>query len=251
MKKKRKVRKSFLAIMGVFIIAVCVILSVTVLFPIEKTVVEYDGTRYTKEEIVKASGVKLGENIIMFSTAEAEKAVEKQLPYIKKLTVSRSFPNEIVLKATEGKESYCLKNGKNYLITDEEFKILSVSQTPNKSLVCINGGINNTELGEKVSFKKENDGEILAQVSKKFAKRKLNYIDFSDSSNIVFYLDGKFKIDLGTESALSEKLDFLQKMLSDIESKNEKSTGTVNMRYFESKNEGYFSREEIKTEYFK
>lgn len=250
-KQKRKVRKSFLVIMAVFILSVAAILSITVLFPINELKVEYSGKTYSDAEIIKASGARVGDNIIMLSKNSVSEKVEKDLPYIEKLTVTKKIPDKVVLSVKEAKEKFCFKSGEKYLIVSDKYKLLKSQSTPDKKLTCVNAGLLKADFGTTVSLKKSTEKNLINKIQTALKTRMINYIDFSDSSNVVFYIDKKFKVKFGTMSDVNDKLEFLKKMLSDIEGKNKKSKGTVNLQYFQSKKEGYFSRDDFKIEYFK
>ena len=79
-KRKRRVRKSFLAIVFIFLLSLLAILSVTVLFPINKVTVESEKTVYSSNEIIKASGISEGENLLMLSSKNTEEKIITELP---------------------------------------------------------------------------------------------------------------------------------------------------------------------------
>ena len=252
--KKRKVRKSFIFVMLIFIISILVILSTTVLFPINNIKIEYNGKKYTEKDIFAVADVNVGENMIMLSESSLEKRISTKLAYIGKVELKKKIPDTVIIKPTETKASICIKQGKEYLILDENYKLLEKPKKLNKKLTCINGiKLEKYEVGKKVTFKEQDNFQYIKQIQKTLNKSKLkiNYIDLKNNADILVYLDKRFKIRLGTFNDLDEKLDFTIKMLEGINKKNAKDEGTLNLTYFSDKKEGYFAREEIKIEYFK
>ena len=251
---KRKVRKSFIFVMLLFIVSILVILSTTVLFPINNINVEYSGKKYTQKEILSAANVSIGENMLMLSESEVQKRVSTKLTYIGQVELQKKFPDTVVLKPIETTASICLKSGKQYLLLDSNYKLLEIIKKPNKKLTAINGlELEKIELGKTVKVKSQEEYQYVKIIQEKLKKTnlKINYIDVKNSSDVTVYLDKRFKIQLGTFVDLEEKLNFSVDMLEGINKKNKKSEGTLNLTYFSNRKEGIFAREPIKIEYFK
>lgn len=250
---QRKVRKSFLAVVLVFIISVLLILCMTVLFPVKKIEVSYSGERYTKKEIISSSGITVGENIVMLSGGDTADKVTKSLPYIGELEVKKEFPDTVKLVAKETSRRYCLPYGKRYVILDDNFKVLEKTKEYVKAATCVNGiSISRAELGETVVFKSDEQRMQLKKICEGLKKHSISvqYVDFKTPSDIKIYADKKFTVLLGTASDIDDKLNFLYKMIPQIEKKDKKDKGTINLGYFGSKKEGYFTSGEFKLTYF-
>ena len=252
--KKRKVRKSFIFIMLMFIFSILVILCTTVLFPINNVKIEYSGKKYTEKDIRAVADVNVGENMIMLSKTGLEKRITTRLAYIGSVDLKKKFPDTVIITPKETKADICIKDGKEYYIFDKNYKLLGTAKKANKKLTCINGlKLNKYKIGKTASFKSDEVFQHTKTIQKALAKTKLkiNYIDLKNNSDVTVYLDKRFKIRLGTFNDLKEKLDFTVKMLDGINKKNAKDEGTLNLTYFSDKKEGYFAREEVKVEYFK
>ena len=250
---KRKVNKSFLCVVFVFIISLLVILSTTVFFPINSVSLDYSGKLYTKEQILKSADIKIGENIIILPSKKISQKVTENLTYIGELKIKKQFPDKILLTATETSEAYCIKAKKQYLFLDNQYKVLREDKKPNKKLGCINGiKLQNSKIGTVAEFKDTEQQETLLKIVKQLKKGgdKLNYINFKSGGEVEFYVNKKFKIQLGSTAELDDKLSFMTKMIDEISKKNKHDTGRINLTYFPSKKEGYFTREDIKIKYF-
>ena len=79
--RQRKIRRrriiTALVFFGILLIAVGVILSLTVLFPIEQIKVS-GSEKYTADEVAPACGIKTGDNLFMSSADEEE--LKEKLP---------------------------------------------------------------------------------------------------------------------------------------------------------------------------
>lgn len=251
-KSRRKVRKSFIAVLLVFLISIFAILCMTVLFPIATVTVKYDGTHYTVKEISKKCGIKTGENLIMLSGAKISETVERELPYIGELKVKKQFPDSVVLTAEETAAYYCIPNGKKYCILDSSFKVLEKSADYSETLVCVDGlKLSRAQTGECAESEDKNFKQ-LEKICNGLEKHGISvqYIDFSVSTDVCLYVADKYKVELGTMADIDEKLNFLYKMLDDMKEKGKDYEGSINLGYYSSKGEGYFTRGEFKPPYY-
>ena len=82
--------------------AVMVALTVgaTVFFRVEAVTVS-GNQRYTREEIIAASGIELGDNLYSLNKIRIDQNIRATLPYIGDLTINRSLPSTIVITVTE------------------------------------------------------------------------------------------------------------------------------------------------------
>lgn len=250
---KRKVRKSFLFVMFVFIIALLVILSTTVFFPIGSVTLKYGGELYSEQQILKQADIKIGENLIMLPKNKISKRVTKNLTYIGELKIEKEIPDKVILTAKETDAMYCIKFNKKYYVLDKNFKVLEEIKKANKKLIGINGmKLGQYEVGELAEVEKTDQYESFKNIVKYVndGGDKLNYINFTKSGEIEFFVNGKFKVQLGTVSELDNKLAFMSKMIDEITKKNKKDEGRINLTYFPSKKEGYFTRETVEINYF-
>lgn len=84
------------------IAAVIVALTVgaTVFFRVEHVTVT-GNQRYTREEIVAASGIEMGDNLYSLNKIRIDQNIRKTLPYIGDLTINRALPSTIVITVAE------------------------------------------------------------------------------------------------------------------------------------------------------
>ena len=81
-------------------VAMAMTVGVTVFFRVEA--VEVTGNaRYSKEEIVAASGIELGDNLYSLNKVRIDRNIRTTLPYIGDLTINRALPSTILITVTE------------------------------------------------------------------------------------------------------------------------------------------------------
>lgn len=84
------------------VIAVGVALTVgaTVFFRVET--IEVSGNqRYTREDIIAASGIELGDNLYALNKVRIGRNIRTLLPYVGELSINRALPSTIVIHVTE------------------------------------------------------------------------------------------------------------------------------------------------------
>ena len=121
------------SIIGVFVVLMIVF---GVLFNVKKINVEIiesgshvEAYAFEKEEIIKTSGVKAGENIVFRNYGIARDQLEKEYPY-GKFTIVRTFPSTITIYIQERKPVFKVLNKRGeFEFYDEELKCVDI-QTP-------------------------------------------------------------------------------------------------------------------------
>lgn len=247
-KIKRRVRKGFLVAVFVLLLSAFSTLSLTVLFPINAVNVEYKSKLYTPEEIIEASDIEIGDNIILLSEKKVEEKLCKKLPYIGKVELKKKL-DKIVIVPKNTSAKYCIKYKNKYLILDDNFKILEVIKKKNKHLTFLNGiYVSSGNLGEIAEFSNAEKFENIKSIYETVSKHgfSINEIDITSQANIEIIINSKFRVLFGTKENIDQKLAFLVKTINKIESKNKNDTGTINLKYYEEKSEAYFKSEEIK-----
>ena len=72
----------------------------TVFFRVE-TVTVTGNQRYTREDIIAASGIQMGDNLYALNKVRIDRKIRTQLPYVGELSINRSLPSTILIHVTE------------------------------------------------------------------------------------------------------------------------------------------------------
>lgn len=86
--------------LSILVVTAAVILACVVFFKINSIEV-IGNVRYTAEEIIKASGIQPGDNLIALPRSRISAAIRTQLPYVEGVVIQRTPPDRVVLKVTE------------------------------------------------------------------------------------------------------------------------------------------------------
>lgn len=247
-KAKRRARKGFLAAVFLVLLSVLTILCLTVFFPINEILVEYNSKLYSSKEIIEASDIEIGDNIIMLSSKKIENKISEKLPFIDRVEVKKKF-DKVVLIPKNTSAHFCIKSDEKYIVLDKNFKVLEEIKNRNKKLTYLKGlSVKKYKTGTIVEFKNPEKFEYIKTINNVITKYdfKINEIDIKSKADIKVKINSKFEVLFGTGNMLDEKLAFLVKTIQQIENKNMNDTGVINLKYFEEKKEGYFKSTEIK-----
>lgn len=134
MKSLSKKNKIIIIICSVIIgiIALVVLFSFT-LFAVRNIDVDYRSNTVnlttTKSELIANSGIKKGGSVFFQNKSKYINNLERKYPYIKVVNIETVFPSKLVLHIVERSEVYAVKDGEQYYICDNEFKVLRITDT--------------------------------------------------------------------------------------------------------------------------
>ena len=99
------------------VICVALAAALTLFFRVDSISVSGQG-RYTEEEIRKASGVGMGDNLYLLNKNDVVKRIQKELPYIEKIRINRDLPDTLVISVEEcGRPVSVLQEGAVWLVS--------------------------------------------------------------------------------------------------------------------------------------
>lgn len=136
-RRRRRGRFSGLyRLLSVLAVAAAIIVACVVFFRVNEVTVA-GNSRYTAEEIIAASGIETGDNLIALSQSRVAGAIRTQLPYVETVTVRRQLPDGVLLTVTERVAAASIEgNGSRWLISSQG-KVLE--QAEGQRVIAITG----------------------------------------------------------------------------------------------------------------
>ncbi|MDR1755284.1 MAG: FtsQ-type POTRA domain-containing protein [Eubacterium sp.] len=131
MKSRRKNKKNYIVYYISFLVitlAVILALSLTMLFPIEKIVVEGDSV-YSYAEITELANIELGKNLIRYDTIGIEKRIFDNLHMLNSVRLTKRFPDTVLISVTGGIPSSAVESQEKYFIVSETGRIMRESNS--------------------------------------------------------------------------------------------------------------------------
>lgn len=109
--------------LSILIVTAAVILACVVFFKINS--IEVTGNvRYTAEEIIEASGIQPGDNLIVLPRSRISAAIRTRLPYVEGVVIQRAPPDGVVLKVTERVAAASLDSAEGRWLITSQGKLL-------------------------------------------------------------------------------------------------------------------------------
>ncbi len=243
-KRKRRLITSFIVFV-VFALITCVILSLTVLFPINS--LSAKGSKiYTSKQIINASGVAVGDNLFTVSQTAVLNTLKEKLPFVQEIKFKRTLPDTLEIVVTDAKEYACYNvDGKFYTVSKDGWVLEKYNKQPKNVLLIICEGAKCT-VGKQIEFSSETGHNGAQEIINLLEQNKIetNYVDITDEINLKAKIDGRFIVNFGTANSLEQKVKHLKSMVESIE---KGQTGRINLSMWSSKNtQGTFVKGEIK-----
>ena len=160
MRRRRKV-KFILNILKI-IILIAAVYSILAFTPVLKLANIYvEGINIvSSEEILSKAAISSDINILRINRGKTEKAIE-EIPYVSDAQIKYKFPNNIKIVITEGSVYYAFKAENGYVNTDENLKILEITDMPKVYPVIMDLNIQNFEAGEKLTIDETEKFDII------------------------------------------------------------------------------------------
>ncbi len=212
----------------IILLSASVILSLTVLF--EVTTISVSGVdKYPPEDLVRDSGVVTGENLFRVDHNAVRENLLTKYPYIDTVTIRLRPPHEIKLELTGCMAAGALKEGGDYVMITANGKILErgLLYIPENIPLILGLNTNGAQPGKILGMSE--DGKTQDQ-NIADALRMLDYlfkaveetgfgmptnVDLTDLYNMKIIYENRLLLNLGTESELVAKLNFLKNMIEE------------------------------------
>ena len=110
-------------VLSVLLAAAAVVLACVVFFRVNS--VEVSGNvRYTAEEIIEASGIFVGDNLVALSRSRVSAAICTKLPYVENVSVKKVLPDRVVLRVSERVAAASVESSEGRWLISAQGKLL-------------------------------------------------------------------------------------------------------------------------------
>lgn len=214
--KRRKITP-FLIVVSFFILAAAIYLCLTMLFNVDRIIIE-GNTIYDEKDLIETSGIEKGENLFEVDTAYAENKLYSVYNYVEEVEVKRSFPNAVTITIVEAEPFSVIEEADGFTLVSAGGKVLErgLEEVP-YGMLSVRGLSTITSTEDDI---KRTDLMLkIIGTMKKLEMSGYNFLDLSDTLEIVMIYDNRVKVDLGNELELEYKLQFADKVITEDLSK--------------------------------
>lgn len=235
-KRKNKERSGGGLVFGVLaflVIIAAVVFAVSVFFRV--SVIEVTGaTMYTEQEIIAASGVKEGDNLILLNGGAVAARLRGELIYIGGVDVQKVLPNKVVIAVEEEGDSAVVETESGLWLIDKSGRLLSECSLADADnyIKVIGFSALSPKAGDKLTVAEGYDArvdylvEILSALKLQNMDNDVSVIDVSNSANAQFKYLGRFTVKLGAKANTEYKLGLLRSAAAELA---ENETGTFDL----------------------
>ena len=214
------------AFLGVVLILILLILGISIFMKV--MVIDVSGSSsYSDDEVITASGISIGDNILFIDAGAAARRLRVAKPYISEAEIISELPDTIRIIVKESTAIAAVEYGNSVLLINSSGKVLSQTDVLQKDLIEIRGFVPaETEVGNRLRTVSESETQLVSMtdVLTAFEKAgitdKVSYLDVTYISNIKFGYSERFTVILGGSSNVNHKLNQLPVMIEDIDEKH-------------------------------
>jgi cell division septal protein FtsQ len=199
----------------IFLMAVCTVLSVTVLFNVTDITVSGD-SRYSEDEIIQASGVEYGANLIRMNASEIEVRILNALVYLDEVKVIKHLPSGLELFVSGAVPALSVQHDDLYYLVSSNGRVLeettaNMNTVSNVHTILVTGLTldGDQSVGEPLALEDETKLKALFEVFHALEQDSftgIRSINISDKLNIILNYEDRIELQLGDTTNLREKL---------------------------------------------
>lgn len=174
----------------------------------------------TDEELIAVSTIGYDYNVFRTSIKKAERLVET-IPYVKKASVKRKFPNIIEINITKSEVFGYIPLNEGYIYIDENSKMLEYSQVPPEKNVPViqNTGVLSFEGGKQIVADEDKKTELIKKgISALITNdilHKITIINVSETDEFTIFYDNNLEILVGDVKDIDYKINFALRIIND------------------------------------
>lgn len=129
-RRRRRGRFSGLyRVVSALAVAIALIVACVVFFRINEVTVA-GNQRYTVQEIIEASGIQEGDNLIALSKSRVAGNLIARLPYVRSVSIDRLLPDEVLITVTEHVAAAAVSDGEEWWYIATQGKLLEQVSGP-------------------------------------------------------------------------------------------------------------------------
>ena len=235
-RKKRRRRGGLgrlLRPLSIILAAITVVAALTLFFKVETILVTGAG-RYSAADIIAASGVETGDNLVLLDRYRVSQRIYTALPYITDVRPKPKFPNTLEIEVTETQAAAAIQGAGGWWLLSTSGKILEAVDAPAAADYLQIKGIqaetpavsSPAVLPEDSHLTAERLSALLTALATQEALPRADALDCSDSRKLVLHYDGRLQVEMFYNADFDFKITC---MLSAVDKLEPNETGILRM----------------------
>lgn len=234
-KKNRRKKLIIRAVLGTAFLLAALILVLVLFFNINTITVSGDDI-YSDADIVAASNVKIGDNLIFVSAKKINSKITETLPYAGSVKIKRRLPATLEIVVTKTVAEYAIMTDGAYALLDGSGKVLEKGlDFVGENIIVANlGTVTSAEAGKTIVLEDEQIFDKLMKLKSAFSETGITGITSVDITNIYdikLVYQGRITLILGETDGnkMNKKLSFAKEAIKTQDEENNAYRGTINL----------------------
>ena len=234
-RKRIRRRQRWMNVYGLVVLLLVVTVSITIsytfLFNINEIRVAGQSDMYSAEEIVEASGIKEGDNLLRLDCAKSEQRILDELLYVETAKVKRDFPSSLEITVSRCIPAFNVNYDGGTLLVSKKGKILADNGfiTPDLPIIY---GLDPSERtpGRLVASDNEHKNDAFTELIASMVSMgedKISTVDMSDEHSIIVKYKNSMIFKMGNWNDVEYKLNLAETVMNDENVKGKKGYLTM------------------------
>ena len=216
---------TFTKLLIMLAVVAAIVLGVAIFFRVHT--VEVQGNMiYSKEQIVTASGLEAGDNLLLVNRAAVAGGIKAKMPYVRDVSVSPSMPDTVIIQIRESEIAALVQSdvGAKWYINTEGRVLGNSVEGFRGQIVELSGfTITAPKTGEKAVAAEEKEEnmeaalQVIAQMEGTGLIDQITALDAEKSYDLKVFIEDRLEIQLGSTEDLEYKIQYLQLVLEELE----------------------------------
>ncbi len=232
-RRRRRGRFSFLLKFLCFLVIIGAVFGALTLFFNMDHIIITGNERYSQEEILRSSGLSVGDNLYLMNKFSVKEKIFADLPYVEEVSINRKLPDTLLIDVRECRPAAAIVTQDGVWLISPKGKILErTEEAPHDCARVVGLELNGPAVGAQAAFAEESEfrSSVLLQLLELAQQRGmdtgLDNIDLTDETALTFSYLGRFTVKMPWTADVNYKLECLATVVDYLEV-NE--IGTINL----------------------
>jgi len=223
-KRKRRRRGVLYAPIAVVLVAITVFFGISVFFRV--TEINVSGQeRYTADQILSASQITEGDNLLLLDPKEAAKNIMSRLPYVSDVVVEKLIPDKVAIAVTESRPVAAIQVGAQWWLLDQKGRALEQAGSGDLAGKVRVEGLSPQSVAAgqaipvepKDASKRDALRQLLQALDREDMVRECEWVDVSNIAALTMRYGGRFTVVLGKADDVDKNIARLKGVIAQLE----------------------------------